>query len=78
MFAKLQALMNSYVKISMVVMLCRVFSGFKARDFFVEKWEILKNKKIDEIQAFDLKSLLCASKRNNRIKLNTNKAIIFS
>ena len=78
MFAKLQTLINSYVKISMVVMLCRVFSGFKPRDFFVEKWEILKNKKIDEIQAFDLKSLLCASKRDNRIKLNTNKAIIFS
>ena len=78
MFAKLQTLINSYVKISMVVMLCRVFSGFKPGDFFVEKWKILKKKKINEIQAFDLKSLLRASKRDNRIKLNTNKTIIFS
>ena len=31
-----------------------------------------------DIQAFNLKSLLCGSKRNKRIKLNTNKAIIFS
>ena len=30
------------------------------------------------IQAFNLKSLLCDSKRNKRIKLNTNKGIIFS
>ena len=39
---------------------------------------MLKNKKIVDIQAFNLKSLLCGSKRNKRIKLNTNKAIIFS
>ena len=30
------------------------------------------------IQAFNLKSLLCDSKRNKRIKLNINKGIIFS
>ena len=38
---------------------------------------MLKNKIVDT-QAFNLKSLLCGSKRNKRIKLNTNKAIIFS
>ena len=30
-----------------------------------------------DIQAFNLKSLLCGSKRNRKTKLNTNKAIIF-
>ena len=49
-----------------------------SRIFFEEKWEILKNKKIIDIQAFNLKSLLFGSKRNKRIKLNTNKAITFS
>ena len=39
---------------------------------------MLKNKKIVDILAFNLKSLSCGSKRNKRIKLNTNKAIIFS
>ena len=39
---------------------------------------MLKNKKIVKIQAFNLKSLLCGNKRNERIKLNTNKAIMFS
>ena len=39
---------------------------------------MLKIKKIVDIQAFNLESLLCGSKRNKRIKLNTNKAIIFS
>ena len=34
--------------------------------------------KIVEIHAFNLKSLLCGRKGINRIKLNTNKAIIFS
>ena len=39
---------------------------------------MLKNKMIVDIQVFNLKSLLCGRKRNARIKLNTNKAIIFS
>ena len=78
MLAKLEALMDSYVKNSEVEMFFRVFSGNELRDFFEEKWEMLKNKKIVDIQAFNLKSLLCGSKRNKRIKLNTNKAIIFS
>ena len=38
---------------------------------------MLKNEKIVDIQAFNLKSLLVGSKRNKRIKLNTNKAIKF-
>ena len=78
MLAKLEALMDSYVKNSEVEMFFRVFSGNELRDLFEEKWEMLKNKKIVDIQAFNLKSLLCGSKRNKRIKLNTNKAIIFS
>ena len=78
MLAKLEALMHSYVKNSELEMFFRVFSGNELRDFFEEKWEMLKNKKIVDIQAFNLKSLLCGSKRNKRIKLNTNKAIIFS
>ena len=36
-----------------------------------------KEKKIVDIQAFNHKSLLRDSKSNKRIKLNTNKAIIF-
>ena len=36
------------------------------------------NKKIVDIQAFNLKSLFCGSKRNKRIELHTNKAIMFS
>ena len=78
MLANLEALMNSYVKNSEVVMLCRDFSGKELRDFFEKKWEMLKNKKIVDVQAFNLKSLLCGSKSNNRIKLNTNETIIFS
>ena len=39
---------------------------------------MLKNKKIVDTQAFNLKFLLWGSKRNKIIKLNTNKAIIFS
>ena len=70
--------MDSYVKIPESLMLFKVFSGKQLRDFFEEKWEILKNKKIVEIQAFNRKSLLCGCKRNNRIKLNTNKAIALS
>ena len=73
MLAKLEALMDSN---SEVEMFFRVFRGNELRDFFEKKWEILKNKKIVDIQAFNLKSLLCGSKRNKRIKLNTNKAII--
>ena len=69
--------MDSYVKNSEVEMFFRVFSGNELRDFFEEKWEMLKNKIVDT-QAFNLKSLFCGSKRNKRIKLNTNKAIIFS
>ena len=56
-----------------------VFSGKELRDFFYEeKWQMLNNITIFEIQALNLKFLLCGNKRNNRIKLNTNKAIIFS
>ena len=39
---------------------------------------MLKNKKVVDVQGFNLESLLCGSKRNNRIKLNTNKGIILS
>ena len=56
-----------------------VFSGKELRDFFYEeKWQMLNNITIFEIQALNLKFLLCGNKRNNRIKLNTNKSIIFS
>ena len=72
MLAKLEALMDSYVKNSGVLMFFRVFSGNELRDFFEEKWKMLKNKKIVDIQAFNLKSFLCGSKKNKRIKLNTN------
>ena len=78
MLAKLEALMDSYVKNSEVVMLFRVFLGNELRDFFEEKLETLKNNKIVDIQVFNLKSFLCGSKKNKRIKLNTNKAFIFS
>ena len=78
MLAKLEVLMDSYVKNSEVVMFFRVFSGNELRDFFEEEWEMLKNKKVVDIQGFNLESLLCGSKRNNRIKLNTNKGIILS
>ena len=57
-------------------MFFRVFSGNELRDFFEGKWEMLKNKKIVDMQVFNHKSLLCGSKRNKRIKLQ--KAIIFS
>ena len=76
MLAKLEALMDSYVNNSEVVMFFRVFWGNELSDFFKEKWEMLKDKKIADVQPFNLKSLLWGSKRNKR-KLNTNKAIIF-
>ena len=41
MLAKLEALMDSYVKNSEVVMFFSVFSGNELRDFFEEKWEML-------------------------------------
>ena len=78
MLAKSEALMELHVKNSDVEMFFRVFSGKELRDFFEEKWQMLKNKKIVDIQTFNLKSLLSGSKRNNRITLNTNKVIIFS
>ena len=54
MVAKLEALMDSYVKNSEVVMFFSVFPGNELRDFFEEKWEMLKNKKIIDMQAFNL------------------------
>ena len=78
MLAKPQTLMGSYVNNSEVIMLFKVFSENELRDFFKEKWEILKSKKIVEIQDFSLKYLLRGGKRNNKIKLNANKAVMFS
>ena len=78
MLAKLEALIDPYVKNSEVEMFFRVFSGKELRDFFEEKWEMPKNKKIIDMQAFNLRSLLRGSKRNKRIKLNTDKENIFS
>ena len=49
-------------------MFFRVFSGNKLMDFFEEKWEMLKKKNIVDIKAVNLKSFLCGSKRNKRIK----------
>ena len=68
MLAKLEALMDSYVKNSEAEMFFRVFSGNELRDFFEEKWEMQKNKKVVDKQAFSLKSLLCGSKRNKKNK----------
>ena len=59
-------------------MLFMVYPGTELRDFFVEKLQTLLNKKSVEMQAFNFKPLLCGSKRNTGIKLNTNKEIIFS
>ena len=67
MLAKLEALMDLYVKNSEVELFFRVFSGNELRDFFEEKWEMQKNKVVD-IQAFSLKYLLCGSKRNKKNK----------
>ena len=78
MLAKPQALMDLHVKNSEVIMSFRVSSGNELQDFFEEKWEMLKSKKIVGIQVLNLKSFSCDSKRNNRVKLNTNKAIAFS
>ena len=72
MLVKLKALMDSYVKNSEEEMFFRVFSENEHRDLFQEKWEMLKNKTNVHIEAFNPKSLLCGSKRNKRIKLNTN------
>ena len=55
MQAKLEALMDSHVKNAEVEMFFSVFSG---NDFFEEKWEMLKNRKIVDIQAFNL-NLFC-------------------
>ena len=78
MLVKPHALMDSYVKNPELVMLLAVFSGNNLREFFEEIWQMLNSKKIVEIQAFDLKSLLCGSKRNKKIKLNTNSSCIFT
>ena len=58
MLAKLESLLDSYVKNAEVVMFFKVLSGNEFMDFFEEKWEMLKNKKIADMQAFNLKSLL--------------------
>ena len=72
MLAKLEAVMDLYVKNSGIEIFFRVFSGNELRDFFEEKWEMLKNDKIVDVQTFNFKSR--GSKRNKRIKLNTNKS----
>ena len=61
--------MDSFGKNSEVVILFRVFSGNELSEFFKEKLHMLKSKKIVKIQAFKLKSLLCGSKKNIKIKL---------
>ena len=63
MLAKLEALMDSYINNSEVVIFFRVFTGSEVGDFLEKKLEMLKNKKIVDIQAFNLKSLLCGSKK---------------
>ena len=77
MLAKPQDLMDSHVKNSEVVLLFRVLSGNELKDAFEEQCQMVNNKEIVEIRAFNLKSLLCDSKRNNRIKSSTNKATVF-
>ena len=73
MLAKLEVLMDSYVKNCEVVMFFRVFSANELRDFFEEKWKMVKNKKIVDIHVFNLKSLLYGSKRYKIVNLNTDK-----
>ena len=73
--AKLEALMDLHVKHSEVVMFLRVFSRNELRDFF--EFFLLLNKKIVDIQPFNLKSLLRGSKRNKRMRLNTKKQSYF-
>ena len=68
MQAKLVALMDSYVKNSEVEMLYSVFSENELGDFFKEKWEMLKDKKIVDIQAFKLWTLNLFGVVANRIK----------
>ena len=51
--------MDSYAKNSEIVTFFRVFSGIELMDFFEEKWQMLSNMKIVEIQAFNLKNLFC-------------------
>lgn len=77
MLAKLQALMDSYVKSSEVVMLFSLISGNGFSDFFQEKWKVLKNKKNFQIQAINLKSLLRDSKSNNKKKCIRNALMKF-
>ena len=50
----LETLIDLYVKNPGVVMFFRVLSGNELRDFFEEKWQMLKNKKIVDTQAFNL------------------------
>ena len=54
-------------------MFFRIFSGNKLRRFFEEKWKMLMNKKIVDIQDTSFQQL-----KNKIIKLKTNNAIIFS
>ena len=54
-------------------MFFRIFSGNKLRRFFEEKWKMLMNKKIVDIQDTSFQHL-----KNKIIKLKTNNAIIFS
>ena len=68
MQAKLVALMDSYVKNSEVEMFYSVFSENELGDFFKEKWEMLKDKKIVDIQAFKLSTLNLFGEVANRIK----------
>ena len=68
MQAKLVALMDSYVKNSEVEMFYSVFSENELGDFFKEKWEMLKDKKIVDIQAFKLSTLNLFGVVANRIK----------
>ena len=39
---------------------------------------MLNSRKVVKIQVSKPKSLLCDGKKNNRMKLNTNKTIVFS
>ena len=54
-------------------MFFRIFSGNKLRRFFEEKWKMLMNKKIVDIQDTSFQQL-----KNKIIKLKANNAIIFS
>ena len=54
-------------------MFFRIFSGNKLQRFFEEKWKMLMNKKIVDIQDTSFQQL-----KNKIIKLKANNAIIFS